>query len=174
MDLEELLAGLRELDQLLAGPVEILVVGGAAMILHFGARRATLDVDYLLLQGEAIAFRSAVAAVASSRGLPHDWMNDAVKGFVDILPPDFTARLTSLELGLQNLRVDVLSRPEQAAMKLVALREADLEDLELLLPRLTPAEQQILIRTMEHLAAIRPDWALRMRLFLEEQGWQIS
>jgi hypothetical protein len=59
-------------------------------------------------------------------------------------------------------------------MKIVALREQDLEDLDLLLPRLSESDRQVILQIMHKLATSRPDWAQRMRYFLEEQGWTIG
>ena len=57
-------------------------------------------------------------------------------------------------------------------MKIVALREQDLEDLELLLPAMDEADKATLVATMHHVARFRPDWAQRIEYFLQEQGWQ--
>jgi len=62
MDRSALISALRDLDAELAEPVEVVVVGGAAMILHFGAARATQDVDVVAVQGNVAAFRRAVEA----------------------------------------------------------------------------------------------------------------
>jgi hypothetical protein len=159
MDRAELVQALHELDVSLAVPCDIIVIGGAAMILHFGARRATRDIDVLLLRGDAGELRRAVRDVAKLHDLPDDWLSDAAKGFADILPPDFYQRLTPLPLPLQRLRVYVLGRPEQAAMKIVALRE---QDLELLLPSMNEADKATLVATMHHVARFRPDWAQRI------------
>jgi hypothetical protein len=59
-------------------------------------------------------------------------------------------------------------------MKIVALREQDLEDLELLLPQLSLEEQQVVTKIMEHVGQFRPHWAQRIQYFLEEQGWNIQ
>jgi hypothetical protein len=152
----------------------VVLVGGAAMILHFGAQRATRDVDVLVLRGDLGGLRQAVRAIASQHDLPEDWMNEAAKGFADILPPDFERRLVRLDLPLQHLRLSVLGRPEQAAMKIVALREQDLEDLELLLPLMSEADKETLIAIMHHVSAFRPDWAQKIQYFLQEQGWEIE
>ena len=66
----------------------------------------------------------------------------------------------------------MLGRPEQTALKIVALREQDLEDLELLLPMLSEADKTTLLDIMHHVGTFRPDWALKIRYFLEEQGWK--
>ena len=59
-------------------------------------------------------------------------------------------------------------------MKIVALREQDLEDLELLLPQLSEEEKEVLITIVHHISRFRPDWALKMKYFLQEQGWEIT
>jgi len=172
MDRQQLIDLLKELDAALPSPHDVVLVGGAAMILHFGALRATRDIDVLVLRGDVRELREAVRRVALEHNLPEDWVNDAVKGFADILPPDFYHRLAPIELPLQRLRLYVLGRAEQAALKIVALREQDLEDLEILLPAMSPAEREVLLRIMHHVSAFRPDWAQKMRYFLEEQGWE--
>jgi len=172
MDQKQLLVILQALDTRLTTSCDVVLVGGAAMILHFGAQRATHDIDALVLRGDWVALRQAIKAVAMEYDLAEDWLNDAVKGFADILPPDFYQRLTPLPFPLQHLRLYVLGRPEQTALKIVALREQDLEDLELLLPMLSEADKTTLLDIMHHVGTFRPDWALKIRYFLEEQGWK--
>ncbi len=171
MDRNDLVQVLRDLDSHLVTDCEMVVIGGAAMILHFGAPRTTRDVDVLVIKGEPATFRESVLAVARERGLPDGWMSDAAKGFADILPPDFQQRLVPLEFNLRHLRLYALGLPEQAAMKIVALREQDLEDLELLMPHMTEEERQVLVRIAHHVARFRSDWAQKLQYFLEEQGW---
>ena len=113
-------------------------------------------------------------AIADERGLPENWITDAVKGFSDILPPDFYHRLVPLDLVFQKIRLYALGRPEQAAMKIVALREQDLEDLELLLPQMSELEKKVLVDIVHHVSRFRLDWAQKMQYFLEEQGWEID
>lgn len=174
MDKQELTEVLRDLDSHLSSPCDVILVGGAAMILHFGASRATRDVDALLLRGDMVEMQQAVAVVARERNLPETWLNDAVKGFADILPRDFYHRLVPLDLSCEHLRLYVLGQPDQVAMKIVALREQDLEDLELLLPQMSEADKGTLVATIRHVGTFRPDWAQRIRYFLLEQGWKIE
>src|SRR6185369_3304545 len=62
---------------------EIVVVGGAAIVLLYGAREATKDVDvFILNQGDPTVVRRAVQRVADALALPDDWLNDAAKGYV--------------------------------------------------------------------------------------------
>lgn len=174
MDERELIEVLQALDKQLSSSLDIVLIGGAAMILHFRASRATRDIDVLVLRGDPTELRQAVKAVARERDLPEDWLSDAAKGFADILPPDFYHRLVPLEFTFQHLRLYALGRPEQAAMKIVALREQDLEDLDLLLPQMSEAERKGLVAIMHHVSRFRPDWAQKMQYFLEEQGWEID
>jgi len=174
MDRHELMEVLRKLDERLSSSFDIILIGGAAMILHFGASRATRDIDVLVLRGDLTELRAAVRTIARECDLPEDWLTDAAKGFTDILPPDFYHRLVPLAFPFQHLRLYALGRSEQVAMKIVALREQDLEDLELLLPQLSEEEKEAIIAIMHHVSSFRPDWAQKMQYFLEEQGWEIN
>jgi hypothetical protein len=59
-------------------------------------------------------------------------------------------------------------------MKMAGLREQDLEDLEVLLPQMSEADKEVLIRIIHHVGTFRPDWAQRMQYFLLEKGWKIE
>lgn len=174
MDKKELEQVLRKLDERVSSSLDMVVVGGAAMILHFGASRATGDIDVIVLKGDPTSLREAVKAVADEYDLPDDWLTDAAKGFADILPPDFYHRLVPLAVEFRHLRLYALGLPDQVAMKIIALREQDLEDLELLLPRLSEEEKKTVIAIMHHVSRFRPDWAQKMQYFLEELGWEID
>lgn len=174
MDKNELIKLLNELDERLSSSFDIILIGGAAMILHFGAPRTTRDVDIILLRGNLSELREGIKLIADEKELPEDWMSDAAKGFADIFLPDFYHRLVTLGFELRNIRIYALGLPEQVALKIIALREQDLEDLELLLPKLSAADKYLLLGMMKKTSAFRPDWAQKMKYFLEEQGWQID
>lgn len=108
---------------------EILLLGGAYMTLVLQAREATKDVDaYFAAQPTAI--REAAARVAREEGLPDDWLNDAVKGFLYAQPE------VSTWLDCPGLRVYAPHPSFVFAMKAVAGRPEDIRDLQALRARL--------------------------------------
>jgi hypothetical protein len=101
----------------------LFVVGGAAMALAYGRDRLTRDVD-AVFEPKAVVYRAA-QAVAVANGLPDDWLNDAVKGF---LPgPDRNATTFFDEPGLT---VQVASPRYMFVLKALAARvDRDAADL---------------------------------------------
>ena len=108
----------------------LFVVGGAALVLAYGRRRVTRDVDAIFEPKEAVY--AAARVVARSRGLPDDWLNDAVKGFAPGPDPD-----QSVVFRSESLEVAVASPEYLLAMKLLASRaDQDVEDIRLLYSQL--------------------------------------
>lgn len=108
---------------------EVYLVGGAVMCLAFNARPATKDVDAFFKPAQKI--REAAAKVAVQTGIPPDWLNDAVKGFLSGEGDynDF--------LDLSHLKVFVAKPEYLLAMKCLAMRIGeefqDEEDIKYLL-----------------------------------------
>lgn len=96
MDKYLLINALRELDKQVNYHFKIVIVGGAAMIIHFGATRATRDVDAIVEGDNLREIKNASKIVAEKFQLDEDWLNDSVKGFSSILPPDFTREFQNL------------------------------------------------------------------------------
>lgn len=94
---------------------EMYVVGGAAMVLAYGARRSTRDVDAVFEPKMAI-YRLA-ADVAAELGLGVGWLNDAVKGFLAGTDP-----LAAPVLEVPGLRCLVASPGMLLALKVLAHR----------------------------------------------------
>ena len=93
---------------------EVYVVGGAVMCLVFDARASTRDLDAFFRPAKEV--RAAARAVAAAAGLPDDWLNDAVKGYLSH-KEDFHRYL-----DLPNLRVLTASPEYLLAMKCLAMR----------------------------------------------------
>ena len=102
---------------------EIMVAGGAAMMLTLANRDVTQDVD-AFIGGEAAAVREAALEVAREHGLPASWLNDAVKGFFyEGTPPH------SLWAVYGHLTVYMVDPRYLFAMKAAAARPRDIDDL---------------------------------------------
>lgn len=104
---------------------EILILGGAYMTLVLQQREATKDVDAYFV-ANAAAIREAAARVAGEHGLPADWLNDAVKGFLYVQPE------VTPWLECPGLRVYAPHPAYIFAMKALAGRPEDLRDLQAL------------------------------------------
>jgi len=62
---------------------ELVLVGGALMGIAFGERASTRDVDAAILAPLPVAKAcELVKIVADGLGLPENWLNDAVKGYL--------------------------------------------------------------------------------------------
>lgn len=108
---------------------ELYLVGGAVLCLVHEAREATQDVDaYFRPEGE---LRAAAVRVALDAGLPEDWLNDAVKGFLSA-QGTFTAYLQ-----LSHLTVHTADPAYMLAMKCLSARIGeefhDIDDIRYLL-----------------------------------------
>jgi hypothetical protein len=94
---------------------QIFIVGGAAMALAYSTRRVTRDIDAVFEPKSSIY--EAAAKIAEDLGLPEDWLNDAVKGF---LPgEDEQARPVPEITGIE---ITTASPEYLLAMKLMAMR----------------------------------------------------
>lgn len=110
---------------------EVGVVGGAAMMLAFNARESTRDVEAVFEPSSKV--RAAAAQVAKALKLPHDWLNDAAKGY---MPADTEPR--SILLNLPSLAVWSPPPGYLLAMKAIAARfdSNDAADLRTLIQHL--------------------------------------
>ena len=115
---------------------EVYLAGGAVMCLVFDARRSTKDIDAFFRPAKEV--RAAAQRVALATGMPGDWLNDAVKGYLSDRG-DFHPYLE-----LSNLRVLTASPEYLLAMKCLAMRLGeefhDEEDVRFLLRYLNLAD----------------------------------
>lgn len=102
---------------------EMFIVGGAAMALAYSTRRFTRDVDAVFEPKSEVY--EAAQRVGEERGLPGDWLNDAVKGML----PGADAEARDV-LSLPGLRVSVASPRYLLALKVYAARvDRDTDDI---------------------------------------------
>ena len=174
MDRVEILDNLKLLGGVARGRgrvVDVAVFGGAAVVLAWDFRPATRDVDAVAMEAADGPFlREAAAEVARMKGLPSDWLNDAVKGFIrdkqDLRElPEFSADENC------GLRVFVPTAEYMLAMKCLAMRSAevaqDIEDIKSLLAELGIREVD---EALDIVGRYYPDEALtpKTRFGLEE------
>jgi hypothetical protein len=136
-------------EQLPAGrpSVDLVVVGGAAMVLLFGARDSTKDVDAFSVEPEGQARVSEAARrVAAALELPDDWLNDAAKGYAHGLAPGPTL------LNTPTLRVRTVSAEQLLAMKLSAWRDdLDVADARRLLRECGEVREEVWRQVERHI-----------------------
>lgn len=165
LDRAEIEAALRRLGELVAErgeSFEIVVVGGAAMVLGFNAREATKDVDFAPLSVPNVSeLRSMAAQVADEFEWEADWLNDAAKGFLHGL------QIEDVMLDAPGIRVWRPSTAQLLAMKLSAWRdEVDIADARLLLDHLGASA----VKDAESavMPFVVPGYELKVRYALED------
>jgi len=137
-DIQDAFAALSEELAQETTQAELVVVGGAALVLLFRARDTTKDVDAYFVKPEAAVVREAAERVATRLDLPTDWLNDAAKGY-----------LTGLTKGAvlfesPSLVIRAASTPQLLAMKLAAWRDAvDRADAALLLSQMSGSAEEV-------------------------------
>ncbi|WP_327039378.1 DUF6036 family nucleotidyltransferase [Micromonospora maris] len=140
---------------------DLYIFGGAAMALAYDARRATRDID-AVFQPHGVVLDEA-RAVADELGLPHWWLNEQASAYV-APGGDTTAPRVFDHPGL---RVAAASPEHLLAMKVLAARRRDADDIRFLIEHLglTTIEQ-----VLDLCAEIFPDEAVpdRARLVLED------
>lgn len=128
MDKGRILEVLKALSEILAErgiKGDLFLVGGAALAVAYNARRATRDVD-AVFSPKAEIYKAA-EEVAKRLNLPPNWLNDAVKGFLEKSDP-----APLLVFDEPGLRVMAASARFLLAMKLLAARREDEEDIRFL------------------------------------------
>ena len=107
---------------------ELIILGGAALIMLYAARESTHDVDAI---AASRAVLDASKRVAKTVGLPPDWLNDGAKGYVHGLA------IGEAVFSSPSLVVKTLAPQQLLAMKLSAWRDdIDIDDSRLLLSNL--------------------------------------
>jgi len=58
-------------------PAEIILIGGASILINYGFRDATYDADIIVTASSVM--KEAINFLRDEFGLPHEWMNEGVK-----------------------------------------------------------------------------------------------
>lgn len=140
---------------------QVFIVGGAAMALAYSSRRVTKDID-AVFEPKSVIFEAA-AEVAEELGLPFDWLNDAVKGF---LPGEDADRVAVPDI--KGIEITTASPRYLLAMKLMAMRFGeDDEDIQILLRDSGIRSAEEALALVEHMYPAREP-PVKTRFFLEE------
>lgn len=132
MKAQELESALSLLAKTLAShgeSAEIVLAGGAWMVLILGNRDVTQDIDAYIAPPTGVV-QSAARTVAEELGLPPDWINDGVKGFFYGTPPQTIWR------EYPGLRVYAVTPDYLLALKVYAARITDYDDVRALIRHL--------------------------------------
>jgi len=109
---------------------DVYIFGGAAMALAYDARRATRDID-AVFQPHGVVQEEAWA-VADELGLPRWWLNEQASAYVAPGGDSAAPRV----FDHPGLRVSAASPPHLLAMKVLAARRRDAEDISYLVKHL--------------------------------------
>ncbi len=140
---------------------DIYVIGGAAMALAYDSRRSTRDID-AVFQPHGIVVEEA-RSVAAELGLPPWWLNEQASAYV-APGGDATAPRVFDHPGL---RVSAASPEHLLAMKVLAARRRDIEDISYLVKHLGLSSAG---EALAMCAAVFPDEPVpeRARMILED------
>ncbi|MEW6186363.1 MAG: DUF6036 family nucleotidyltransferase [Thermodesulfobacteriota bacterium] len=135
MDTEQIRFYLNKLSEILSTrgvQGEIVIYGGAAMVLVLKARPSTKDVDAIFAPKEIIY--QAAKEIENLHGAPENWLNDAVKGFIG------SGERHKPFWDFPNLKVYTAIPEYLLAMKCISLRlgrgDTDLGDIRFLIAHL--------------------------------------
>jgi predicted nucleotidyltransferase len=109
---------------------DLYVFGGAAMALAYDSRRATRDID-AVFQPHGVVLEQA-HAVGDELGLPRWWLNEQASVYVAPGGDPAAPRI----FDHPGLRVSAASPEHLLAMKVLAARRRDAEDIETLVKHL--------------------------------------
>jgi len=115
------------LDKRLRSPVEILIGGGAAMLLAHKVPLSTMDIDGLLVHTEVTSAEidPIVKKVAQEMGINPHWFNSYFGTFTYTIPKDYEKRLSTVYKG-KNLKVLAFGLEDLLIMKCFSGREKDI------------------------------------------------
>lgn len=126
LDAARMRKAIAKLDALMQQPAQLVVGGGAAMVLAYDHPLATQAVDAFAARGGLRVGELDVLAkkVAEELRIEPDWLNAHFETFTGVLPSDYATRLRSVYRGRQ-LQVDALGPEDLLVMKCFAGRDKD-------------------------------------------------
>ncbi len=125
-------AFLRDLDQLLSEPVEVILAGAAALVVKYGAPRTTGDVDVIIEDQTKLRKLLRYAGRGSSLHRRHGIHLEPLPDFA-LRPHDWHAHVKKVAVaGLKNIRLKSLDLHDLICTKLGRLTSKDLEDIRFL------------------------------------------
>lgn len=115
------------LDKELVKKAEILIGGGAAMLLAHNISLTTMDIDGLLMKSviTPAELDPLVKKVGHDLKIGAHWFNDYINTFTYTVPKDFRSRLVTVFTG-NNLTVVALGKEDLLIMKCFSGREKDI------------------------------------------------
>ncbi len=115
------------LDKELTKKAEILIGGGAAMLLAHDIPLSTMDIDGVLMKSVVTPAEldPLVKKVGSDLKIGAHWFNDYINSFTYTVPKDFRSRLVTVFTG-KNLTVVALGKEDLLIMKCFSGREKDI------------------------------------------------
>lgn len=122
-----MLKAFEALDGHLRQPAQIVIGGGAAMILAHGIALSTMDVDGLLVNSELTPAEidPHVKKVAQDLKINPHWFNSYFSTFTYTIPSDYEKRLVTVYKG-KNLKVLAFGVEDLLIMKCFSGREKDI------------------------------------------------
>jgi hypothetical protein len=147
---KEIAEGIERLGQLAVESgikIELILVGGALMVLRFGARESTRDVDVAILApADAQKVRELARRVAGEHRWPDDWLNDGAKSYLIGLSSG------PIVLSVPGIEVRSPATAQLLAMKLSAWRDdIDIADASRLLEEMKGSRDDIWQEVEPHL-----------------------
>ena len=139
---QEITDGIERMGQLAVESgikIELVLIGGALMVLRFQARESTRDVDVAILApAEANKVRELARAVAAEKSWPVNWLNDGAKGYLIGISNG------PIVLSTPGVEVRSPSTAQLLAMKLSAWRDdLDISDASRLLDEMNGNRDEI-------------------------------
>lgn len=173
---DELVAFLRRVDAKLDEPANLIVIGGAAAMLAYGATGPTKDIDTWNNIPPAVVEAHRSVLEEDGEEVPVE------RAGVADLPWDAEDRLVQVDIGLEHLRIWVPERHDLALSKIIRAYQHDLDTVEQM-HAVEPLDEETIIerfhQEMGHVIAdqktLRLNFAILVeRLYGQEKGAAVA